>query len=801
MQSTPFRSFFIGGLESSTHKLRSGRRLDLLDSTQHVRFIRQDYRRLQEMGIHTIRSAIRWHLIEQSSGSYDFSSILPMVRAAHEMKIQVIWDLCHYGWPNDLDIYTPAFVTRFAKVAGAFAKLVAGETDEIPFFCPINEISFFAWGAGDAAYLNPFSRERGFELKVQLVRAAIEAIEAIWQVLPQARIVHVDPAINVVADPTRPHEASSAEGYRSAQYQGWDMLGGRIWPQIGGHPKYLDILGVNYYHDNQWIHNGPSIGRFHPLYRRFYHIVREVYERYERPFFIAETGIEGAARPDWLRYICAEVADAITAGVPLEGICLYPIFCHPGWDDDRHCYNGLWDYADEQGARPIYEPLATEIHRQQKHIPQVFAAHQQRVEAQFSTLAAMSRPVRVCLFTDSLEPSGMGEHILLLAEQLKQRYTLTFVCPPSEAGKSFLQRAAQLGIATLPLTVRSQDRTAWEQLRDYIGQQAIDLVHVHAGIGWEGHHGVNAADFANAPVIVRTEHLPYLLTDTDEQHHYRTMLKRVDHIITVSKVARTSYIEQGIDACKVTAIANGIRPLRTAPFADRNALRQKLGIPEDARVVVTVGRLTEQKGHQYLLAAIPQIVSAEPSSLFLWLGDGPMKQELREQVAAHRLGKRVQMLGTCKDVALFLQVADLLAMPSLFEGMPLVLLEAMSVGLPIVATKVGGNPELIEDSVHGRLVAPSDPVALASAIVDALANPVQSACWAAAAQQRFADQFTVEQMANKVDMLYQRLLSQATPRREPLAGPEPVLSAKVRSNGNLIVKVTTSKFTASKSSK
>jgi glycosyltransferase involved in cell wall biosynthesis len=542
-----------------------------------------------------------------------------------------------------------------------------------------------------------------------------------------------------------------------------------MWPQIGGHPKYLDVLGINYYHNNQWIHNGPPIDRFHPLYRPFSQLVREVYERYERPLFIAETGIEDEARPNWLRYIGDEVATVIAAGVPMEGICLYPIFCHPGWDNDRYCHNGLWEYADETGQRALYEPLARELRRQQKLIPALFAARQQKVEAQFKRLATTTSRKRVCLFTDSLEPSGMGEHMLLLAAQLKDRYDLSFVCPPNDPGKRFLQRAAELGIATLPLAVRGEDRTAWEQFRDFLEQEQIDLLHLHAGIGWEGHHGVYAADAANVPVILRTEHLPYLLTDLQEQQEYRNMVERVDHLITVSKVARISYLDQGLEACKVTAIANGIRALPLVPTYERAALRTSLAIPQEARVIVTVGRLTEQKAHRDLLAAIPEIVRYIPKTRFLWIGDGPLKGELGKEIRAQRLGRRVQMLGTRSDVALFLQAADLLVMPSLFEGMPIVLLEAMSVGLPIVATNVGGNAELIEDGRHGWLVPPSNPPALAGAVVEALENPALTSMRSAAAQKRFQQAFTVDQMADRVDELYQRLIHQAHPRRETVA--------------------------------
>jgi glycosyltransferase involved in cell wall biosynthesis len=770
MESMLFRSFFIGGIEASTHRLRSGRRLDIIDSTEHARFFRQDYSRLQSMGMQTLRSAIRWHLIEKRPGLYDFSSVLPMVRAACEMKMQVIWDLCHYGWPDDLDIFRPEFVTRFAKMVSAFAQLIAAETDEIPFFCPVNEISFFAWCGGDVAGLNPFARGRGPELKVQLARAAIEAIEAIWQVLPQARITHIDPVIHIVANPTRPEDRPGVEAYRLAQYEAWDMISGRRWPQIGGDPKYLDILGINYYWNNQWMHNGPTLDRSHPLYRRFYHIVREVYERYERPIFVAETGIEGDARPEWLCYICGELAEAIAAGVPVEGLCLYPIFNHPGWDDDRHCECGLWGYADENGDRPIHEPLAAEVRRQQRHIAAAFAARQQRVEAQYRAVSTASRPTRICLFTDSLEPSGLGEHMLLLAEQLKERHTLWFVCPPGESGERFLQRAAQLGIATLPLAVCGEDRADFEQFRDFLEKEAIDLVHVHAGIGWEGHQGVYAAHFANVPVIVRTEHLPYLLTNPEQQRDYAKMIAYADQVITVSEVSRKSYIEQGVDAGKVTAIANGVRRFSHAPIADRSALRQRLGIAESARVVITVGRLTEQKAHTDLLAAIPQVLRAEPQALFVWLGDGPLKAKLCDAIESDGLSQHVLMLGTRKDVPLFMQAADLLVMPSLFEGMPLVLLEAMAAGLPIVATNVGGNAELIEDQVHGCLVPPANPAVLAHAIVEALAHPEQTERWRRAAQQRFESRFTVEQMAQTMDDLYRRLLCQVNSHRERWSG-------------------------------
>jgi beta-glucosidase/6-phospho-beta-glucosidase/beta-galactosidase len=372
-----FPSFFIGGFECASHQLLSGRRLDLVSATGHDRYVVQDYERLHQHGIKVARDGIRWHLIEPTPYHYDFSSVLPMLRAARETRTQIIWDLCHYGWPNDLDIFSTGFVRRFAHMVKAFVRVLADESDLPLFVAPINEISFFAWAGGESAYLNPFETERPHELKAQLVRAAIEAIEAAWSIDPQVRIVHTDPLINVVHNLDRPEEFAIAEYYRLLMFQAWDMLAGRRRPDLGGAAKYLDIIGVNYYPNNQWLCGETS---FHPerwlevsdpQYRPLSDLLREVYERYHRPMFIAETGTESHARPGWLRYIGNEVRDALKLGVPLEGVCLYPIVDFPGWGDDRHCEVGLWGSADWKGERELCKPLADELLRQQASIAEL----------------------------------------------------------------------------------------------------------------------------------------------------------------------------------------------------------------------------------------------------------------------------------------------------------------------------------------------------------------------------------------------------------------------------------------------
>ena len=364
-----FNSFFMAGYECSSHRLKEGRRLDLIHATEHDKWAERDYRLARKFHLRTVRDGIRWHLIETKPYTYDFSSVLPMIRAARHTGTQVIWDLFHYGWPDDVDIFTPDFVTRFGKLARAFALLLKEETDSTPFISPVNEPSFVSWAGGDAGFLNPFANGRDSEIKAQLIRATIEASEAVWAVIPGARMVQCEPAIHIAADLQRPQDRDAAENYRLAQFQAIDMLTGRVAPELGGNPKYLDILGMNFYSNNEWIHNGAPLYAFHPQYRPFHKIIEEFYLRYNRPLFVAETGIEDDWRPGWLAYVCSEVRWAIAKNIPVEGVCLYPVLSHPGWLDNRHCHNGLFEYADEQGVREVFEPLARELTFQQSAFP------------------------------------------------------------------------------------------------------------------------------------------------------------------------------------------------------------------------------------------------------------------------------------------------------------------------------------------------------------------------------------------------------------------------------------------------
>jgi beta-glucosidase/6-phospho-beta-glucosidase/beta-galactosidase len=338
----------MGGFEGACHINRSGRRLDLIAATQHDVQAAADYRLVRAVGMATVRDGVRWPSVEHG-GSYDFSSFVPMLQAALAEQVQVIWTLCHYGWPDDLDVFSAAWVDRFARYCGAVARVVADHTDQVPIYSPINEISFLCWAAGDVGgFIHPHARERGNELKRQLVRGAAAGIDAIWNVDPRARIVHVDPVIKVFPRRDRPDLVAEALQYDQSQFEAWDMLSGRTEPQLGGRPEYLDVMGLNFYHSNQWEHGGdrlrwedePRDERWVPLHQ----LLAGLYQRYHRPICLGETSHFGSGRARWIREIGKEIAGAIRAGVPVEGVCLYPVIDRPDWEDANHWHNsGLFD--------------------------------------------------------------------------------------------------------------------------------------------------------------------------------------------------------------------------------------------------------------------------------------------------------------------------------------------------------------------------------------------------------------------------------------------------------------------------
>lgn len=365
-----FRSFWMGGFEAADHINGLLTRVDMTKATQHDRFATDDFKRLKTLGIRTIRESVSWHQVDRG-GAFDLSSLAPIAEAAHHQGMQVIWTLCHYGWPDEIDLFGPEFVQRFARYCAAVARYLAPLTTGPAFYAPINEISFFAYASGEVAMFHPFATKRGDELKRQLVRATIAGIAAIWSVDPHARIVHIDPIIHVFAPDDRPDLAPAAAAHTESQFEAWDLVSGRREPELGGEPRFLDIIGANFYHNSQWQTDGARLrwdeGPHDPRWIGVSELLGRVHRRYGRPLFVGETSHFGVGRAGWLAEIAGEVRRAMAAGTPIEGVCLYPILDRPDWHHSDVWHNsGLWDLepdADGRLQRVLIADYAAELKR------------------------------------------------------------------------------------------------------------------------------------------------------------------------------------------------------------------------------------------------------------------------------------------------------------------------------------------------------------------------------------------------------------------------------------------------------
>jgi len=358
-----FQSFIMAGFECSSHRRPDGVRLDLLESTGHARLAAADYRACAAHGLLTVRDGVRWHLIEDEPGRYNWSSWLPMLDAATEAGTQIIWDIMHYGSPDHYDQGSGEFTHAYTRFAAAAVRLHRERTGTPALVCPINEISFWSWAVRTGYFAAAGPNEAGW-FKRHLVRTAVAGMKAMRTADPECRFVWAEPLIHVLP-PKTGGDHHAAEGARLSQFEAYDLLSGQREPELGGSSDWIDAIGLNFYPDNQWYLGGSTIPLGHHEYRPLADMLEEAWARYGKPIFLAETGAERSARAAWLHYVCGEVREAQRRGVSVLGLCLYPVAGFPGWDDGRPTQVGLFGPPEPDGRRLVHAPLADELKRQQ----------------------------------------------------------------------------------------------------------------------------------------------------------------------------------------------------------------------------------------------------------------------------------------------------------------------------------------------------------------------------------------------------------------------------------------------------
>lgn len=381
-----FQSFLLAGFDGSTGRNKAGRWFDHVVATGHDRLAVEDYAAISALGIRGAREAVRWPLVDRGRGAYDFATVRPFIEAASKARVDVIWDLFHYGYPDQLDLLSADFPRRFADYCYAVARYIGSHTDGSCWFTPVNEPSFMAYAAGEAGLFAPWLQGRGWDLKVALAEAALRGIEAIWAACPGARIVNVDPICRTVAPDGRDDLAAAAQHFNDTLvFQAWDILCGRLLPELGGSPAHLDIIGINYYWTNQWEFGAapgpdgaiPPLGHDDPRRLPLNALIRSAWQRYRCDVLISETAHIGDHRAPWISELALEAGILVRDGVPLRGVCLFPIVAMPAWHEPEHWPEmGLWEPScrrEPHTGRIVCAPVLDAV-RQALHATKPFCS-------------------------------------------------------------------------------------------------------------------------------------------------------------------------------------------------------------------------------------------------------------------------------------------------------------------------------------------------------------------------------------------------------------------------------------------
>ena len=380
----------------------------------------------------------------------------------------------------------------------------------------------------------------------------------------------------------------------------------------------------------------------------------------------------------------------------------------------------------------------------------------------------------IFFYTDSRVLGGAENAMFMLLASLdRAEWEPTLLLEDAPEVEPLAERAAGLEVPVrrippMPLGLTGARRVPG--LVRLLRRERPEVFHAHMSSPVACKWGLTAAVAARVPAVLGTVQVGAYEPDRSSRWQLRALVSRVDRFLAVSREIAAELVEDlGWPAEKVEVTYNAVDVERAAVPAPPG-LRAQLGGSETRPLVLTPARLNAQKGHDALLEAIAEV----PEALFLLAGDGPDRERLEARAVELGVAERVRFLGRRPDVPQLLAACDVFALPSLYEGSSLAVLEAMAAGIPIVSSAIGGTEELIEDGRSGLLVPPGDAPALAAALRKLLADPELREDFAARARQRVDAGLRREQNAERVAAIYRELLGEAgfedlpESRRNPL---------------------------------
>ncbi|MFO0904071.1 MAG: glycosyltransferase [Pirellulales bacterium] len=368
-------------------------------------------------------------------------------------------------------------------------------------------------------------------------------------------------------------------------------------------------------------------------------------------------------------------------------------------------------------------------------------------------MSTSSSPLRVAHVAFSLRTGGMERLLVEFARHHDRTATqLSFYCLTDEGRPAEDIRAAGRPVESLHKAAGFRLRTVWQLARRF-RRERIDVVHTHNSGAMI--YGALASRFAGVSAVVHTRHGQRFGAGRRQTLTFAQMTKLVDRVVSVSRDGACQSLREGIAPSRVQTIWNGIDLSR---FAFRGA--------QPGRPAILVARMVPEKDLPTLLAAVELVVQREPTFQLRLVGDGPALAAARARAARGAWGRHLEFLGERSDVADLLADSSLFVLSSRTEGISLTLLEAMASGLPVVATRVGGNTEVVDDESTGLLVPVAHPALLADAIVRLWRSPSVATDMGAAGRRRVETHFDVKGMIRQYESLYREVVDQ---RRSPSA--------------------------------